>query len=266
MITAVEYIGGVGVGVTSPQIFRGDDGHVYIVKLQNNRLGTKVLVNEFLACRFSQILDLCFPEGGLINIEDVFIHKNKRLRAARVQSGWHFASRYLSGVEYVGRRNMAKAANKKQMAGVMLFDHMFHNVDRTWNRKNLLLRREASVYRLYAIDNSHLFRRGRWSEATLTNLVNKIGVNKRRSFGWLLKYYLAREDFSVYVDRVKGITDIELQRLVEDIPMEWLPDMTERAALLMFMQKRRDMVEQIVEPLYRLIPDVNRRTYTDKVE
>ena len=49
MLEAVEYIGRVGVGVTSPSLIKGDDGFTYVVKMQNNRLGTKVLVNEYIA-------------------------------------------------------------------------------------------------------------------------------------------------------------------------------------------------------------------------
>ncbi len=266
MLIAVEYLGDIGVGVTSPRLFRANDGNIYVVKLQNNRLGPKVLVNEYLACQFAKTLDLCFPEGGIIRLEAPFIEKNKRLKAARVKAGCHFASRYLSGSEYVGRRNLAKAANKSQMAGIMLFDHFFHNLDRTWNRKNLLLRREANAYRLYAIDNSHLFRRGRWSIASLNKLVDRGSINKRRAFGWLIKHYLKQEDFTVYIERIKGMTDKELRLMVAEIPVEWLPDQAERDALTDYLLKRRDRVDRIAEQIIQLIPDVNRTAYLDKHE
>ncbi|MEG6585214.1 HipA family kinase [Dendrosporobacter sp. 1207_IL3150] len=258
MLVAVEYLGDIGVGVTSPRLFRANDGYVYVVKFQNNRLGQKVLVNELLACRFSSLMDLCFPDGGIIQIEEPFIQKNKRLKAAKVKPGAHFASRFLNNSEYVGRRNLAKAANKSQMAGIILFDHIFHNVDRTWNRKNLLLRREANAYRLYAIDNSHLFRRGKWTIESLSKLADKIGVNKRRSFGWLLKYYLSKDDFAPYIAQIKAITNSQLSILVTEIPTEWLPEQSEREALFNFLVKRRDMIDKIADEIFKLIPNVNR--------
>lgn len=264
MLIAVEYLGEIGVGVTSPRLFRANDGNVYVVKLQNNRLGQKVLVNELLACQFAKLMDLCFPEGGIICLEAPFVEKNKRLRAARVKAGYHFASRYLSSTEYVGRRNLARAANKAQMAGIMLFDHFFHNVDRTWNRKNLLLRREASAYRLYAIDNSHLFRRGRWTVASLEKLVDRVGVNKKRAFGWLLKHYLTKDDFSGYLDKVKAITDKQLRSIVAEIPQEWLPEQPEREALLSYLIKRRDKIDQIAEQIFKLLPNVDRTAEINK--
>jgi len=264
MLTVVEYLGSVGVGVTAPQLFRANDGKVYVVKLQNNRLGCKVLVNELIACRFAELMDLCFPPGAIIQIDEIFIQKNRRLRAARIKPGRHFASRYLNAAEYVGRRNLTRAVNKSQMAGVMLFDHMFHNVDRTWNRKNLLLRREDTLYKLYAIDNSHLFRSGRWTLALLNKLAGKIGVNKRRSFGWLLKYYLSKNDFEPYIAQVKSITNSQLRQLVSEIPEEWLPEQAERDALLKYMITRRDKVDEIAGELIKLIPDVNRRSNINK--
>jgi hypothetical protein len=259
MLTAVTYLGAVGLGVTSPQLFRADDGEVYVVKLQNNRLGTKVLVNEFLASRFAIAMDLCFPPGGLISIDEQVIQKSRRLRAAGVKTSPHFASKYLSNTTYVVRRNLFKAVNKSQMAGVMLFDHMFHNVDRTWNRKNLLARREDNRYVLYAIDNSHLFRRGRWNVDALARLERKVSVNYRRAYGWLLKYYLTAEDFYPYMTKVRALTDEALSDIVLDIPLEWLPREEERQALLKFMIVRRDMVDEIARRLYALIPNVHWR-------
>ena len=43
MLTAVEYLGSVGLGVTVPRVFRADDGNIYVVKLQNNPMGTKAV-------------------------------------------------------------------------------------------------------------------------------------------------------------------------------------------------------------------------------
>lgn len=147
------------------------------------------------------------------------------------------------------------------MAGVMLFDHMFHNIDRTKNRKNLLVRLQDSAYVLYAIDNSHLFVRGRWNIKTLEKLAEKIVVNRRRAYGWLLTYFFTSGDFSPYAARVREIKKEDLVQLVESIPQEWLPKIEERDALFNYMLRRCQMVDQIVLRLCQSIPDVNRRTH-----
>ena len=33
MLTALEYLGSVGVGVTAPRVFRANDGKMYVVKV-----------------------------------------------------------------------------------------------------------------------------------------------------------------------------------------------------------------------------------------
>lgn len=261
MLTAVEYLGSVGVGVTVPRVFRADDGKKYVVKLQNNPMGTKVLVNEYIACWFGKRMNLCFPPSDLLEIEEQVLQKNRSLKAAKITSKIHFASQYVHSNKYVARNNLYKAVNKSAMAGVMLFDHMFHNIDRTKNRKNLLVSLQDSSYVLYAIDNSHLFVRGRWNSKTLEKLALKISVNRRRAYGWLLTYFFTSADFAPYTAKVKEITNEELAELVESIPQEWLPKIEEREALLTYMIKRCEMVGEITLRLCKSIPDVNRRTH-----
>jgi len=261
VLTAVEYLGSVGVGVTVPRVFRADDGNIYVVKLQSNPMGAKVLVNEYIACWFGERMELCFPPSDLIQIEEQVLKKNKSLRATGLRAKIHFASQYIPSNKYVVRTNLSKASNKSAMAGVMLFDHMFHNIDRTKNRKNLLVRLQDSAYVLYAIDNSHLFVRGRWNIKTLEKLAEKIVVNRRRAYGWLLTYFFTSGDFSPYAARVREIKKEDLVQLVESIPQEWLPKIEERDALFNYMLRRCQMVDQIVLRLCQSIPDVNRRTH-----
>ncbi|MDR1703027.1 MAG: hypothetical protein LBR56_09630 [Sporomusaceae bacterium] len=263
MFVAVDYLGPVGVGATTPQIFRAIDtrthgkAKIYIVKFSNNKLGAKVLVNELLALRFGEVLGLCFPPGGIIEIPRETIIKSRRLLSFRAMPGQHFASEFLRGAEYLGRHNIHLAVNKEQMAGVMLFDHMFYNLDRTWNRKNLIIRREREGFKIYAIDNSHLFRRGRWTSEWLEELEDGFNVNSRRSFGLLLKHYLYPDDFFWWADKIRAVSNRQIELLVDSIPAQWLPDKAERYSLKHFIFKRRDMADQIACRLVELIPDIH---------
>lgn len=249
MLKAVEYMGPVGIGATSPQLIRADDGKIYIVKLQNNRLGPKVLVNELLAAKYGEMLDLCFPPSFIISLDAGFIKKSRLLTIKNVKPGLHFACQYLKHTRYIDRQHLFRAANKEQLAGVMLFDHLFHNLDRTWNRKNLLIRHEPTGYKIYAIDNSHLFKRGVWSTKILDNLTKEIAVNRRRSYGLLLKYFFTRAHFDYYVQKIRQLTNEQLAVMVESIPHEWLPDDEERRSLIIYLIARRDMVDIIVEEI-----------------
>jgi hypothetical protein len=260
MLVATDYLGPVGLGATLPQLFRANDGKTYVVKLQNNRMGPRILANELLATKFGELLGLCFPSGGIIKLDERLINRQRRLLRAGVTPGRHFGCELLKRSQYVVRHNLYKAVNKAEMAGVMLFDHMFFNFDRTLNRKNLLLRKEIEGWKLYAIDNSHLFGRGRWTSELLEKLTPKIKLNHHRSYGILLKHFLKAENFAGYVEKIKQLTDSCLGEMIDDIPQEWLPHAGERQALKHFVFARRDMVSEIATCLCALIPDKHRGT------
>jgi hypothetical protein len=254
MLLAREHLGSTGLGVTSPQLFRADDGRVYVVKLQNNRLGPKVLANEFIGARLGEALGLCFPPAGVIKLDEELLRRSRRLAAHGVAPGRHFACRYLSGTEYLCRRNISRAVNRQEMAGVMLLDHLVHNMDRTYNRRNLLLRRETQGWRIYAIDNSHLFRRALWTEDMLARLAPRIRVNSHGVYGTLLRHYLQPADFTPYQATVEGWSEEFFAELVAAVPAEWLPHTAERQAVVKFLAARRDLAAEIVTCLTALIP------------
>lgn len=254
MLIAVEHLGSVGVGVTGPQFFRADDGKVYVVKLQNNRLGSKVLVNEFLAAKFGNIMNLCFPSSDIITINEQTLQQNQSLIALYVNPGRHFASQYLENTEYVKKNNLYDAVNIAEMAGIMLFDHMFHNTDRIKNSKNILLRQECAEYKIYAIDNSHLFRSGRWTLESLNSLGTRIKPYYRYTFGMLLRDCLSPQDFLPYLGKVAAIRNEDIEKIVEEIPNEWLPDKPERRGLAHHIKMRLDMAEGIWDILCGYIP------------
>ncbi len=254
MLIAAEYLGNVGVGVTAPQFFRADDGNIYIVKLQSNKLGLKVLVSEFLAARLGEFMGICFPPSDIIRIDEEMLQKDPLLIVLGVKAGRHFASQYMAGAEYVNKHNLSKAVNVGEMAGVMLFDHMFHNADRTYNRKNLIMRQEEAGYKIYAIDNSHLFRSGRWTIDSLKYLYDKLRVYYGQSFGTLLQECLTPQDFRPYLDKVANLTNEHIDNIVQEIPAEWLTDELERRELPHFIKKRRDMAEEVWNKLCNNIP------------
>lgn len=258
MLIAEEYLGPIGRGITVPQLFRTADGLIYVVKLQNNCLGKKVLANEYLAAQLGTIMGLCFPPGDMIMLSDKILQQGK-FRAAKFVPGPHFASLYLDKTAYAQRRTVCAAVNKQQMAGVILFDHMFHNIDRARNYRNLLVRREAEGFKIYAIDNSHLFLSGRWSADMVNKLAGEIYINHRRSYGILLKHFLSPQSFTPYVKAVREISDSKIETIINDIPAIWLNE-SARTVLLQFVKIRRDLVEKIAARLYALIPDKNRRT------
>ncbi|VBB06935.1 Hypothetical protein LUCI_2177 [Lucifera butyrica] len=255
MLIALKYLGKVGIGVTLPQFFRADDGKTYVVKMNYNKINSKVLANEFLATKFAEFMDLrCFPPYDMIEINEQLLQENKQLIELGVIAGHHFAYQFLDHTSYVSRHNLDKIVNTTEMAGVILFDHILQNSDRNSNKKNLLLRPEDAGYRIYAIDNSHLFGSGRWTLDSLTNLSTKIKIFSRFTYGRFLRNYLSPQDFIPYLEKVKVLSNETIDTFVREIPTEWLPNTEERKVLANHLKTRRDLVDKIYEKLCNHIP------------
>ena len=75
-----------------------------------------------------------------------------------------------------------------------------------------------------------------------------------RTFGLMLKDRLYANDFLPYLEKVKKLSDEEIDNIVREIPVEWLPDEEQRKALSGFIRTRRDLSEEIWEHLCRNIP------------
>ena len=257
MLLAINYLGPMGRGVTRPELFKADDNCPYVVKLENNRMGPQVLVNEYIAKEIGSKLKLCFPDSGLIYLsQEAKSNLESRLNK-KINRGPHFASRFISHSAFLTPGNITKAINRRDMAGVLFFDHLFHNVDRTHNRRNLLIRREEGGLRIYAIDHSHLFYRGRWDLSTLEHLAEIITVNSSRIYGLLLNRYLIPQDFAPYVTRFGELTDEAILQIIAAIPREWQVTNQQQAALVRYIIRRRQLADDIVAAISRLIPDKN---------
>ncbi len=265
MLKADMYMGRVGVGVTSPSLIKADDGYIYVVKMKNNRLGTKVLVNEYIAAWMGKKLNLPFPFSDCIELSDEFISQNRRLHI-KMKAGIHFASRYLKKTKYVHYYHMPYVINKPEFAGVILFDHFMLNEDRTLNGKNILISKVEAGYQMYAIDNSHLFGSGRWLTEKLPTLVHQFKLNKRRAFGSLLKHDLKKEDFTEYMNKIKLIKDEEIEEFICKIPEEWGMQEKDKAAIGHFIKCRRDIVEDITGKIIASIPNVHGSTEINELK
>ncbi len=253
-LTAISYLGSMQWGITSPRLVRANDGQLYVVKLCGNKMGVRALANEGLAAILGAKIGLCFPPSARIWLDKQLLQRNRSLQKAALVEGPHFACRYLSRTSYVSRFELDRAINRKEMAGVMLFDQLLHNTDRTNNRKNLLIRYEKEGHRIYAIDHSHLFRNGRWTPESLQLLAQDVSVSTRRVYGLLLKHYLQPSDFTYYGEMVKALTNEELAGVVGAIPELWLPDAGERQALIHHLCIRRNLVDDVIAAIVSIIP------------
>ncbi len=265
MLKAVEYKKSIGVGVTKPQLLRADDGRLYVVKFTSNRLGAKALANEFIGSRLGKKLELDFPPAETIELSEEALTKLPRLQKHGVPAGVHFAIRYLRHASYVQPWHIRQAVNRHAFAGVILFDHILQNEDRTLNGCNLLVRRETDGLRLYAIDNTHLFGSGCWRRENLYRYREVVHINQRRAYGMLLRHCLKAADFEPYIKRAQAISAEKINAMLDEMPSAWL-DAADKKAVGEYLLWRFSMTGQIYDALSRLLPDKHRRPHRHELK
>lgn len=248
MLTATEYLGNVGIGATGPDFFRADDGNIYVVKEFRNLVGKNVLINEMIAAGFGYKLKLPFPQSALIHLHHFSPERN-------TAESIGFASRYIADAVYATNENIAETANLSAMAGVLLFDHFFHNADRTNNRKNLLIAMHKKEKHIYAIDHSHLFRTGRWTPDTLQQISERICIYTNFLYGVLLRNYLTPADFQPYIQRIKAMSKADIDNIVNTVPTVWFEHSAEKAACILFIETRCRQIDAITDAIFSKIPN-----------
>src|SRR5580658_8885301 len=77
-VLAVQHIRRMRGGAQG-QLMLGADGHVYVVKFQNNPKHVRVLANEFLATRLAAAAGLTAPEVELIEVSSWLVENTSEL-------------------------------------------------------------------------------------------------------------------------------------------------------------------------------------------
>src|SRR5580692_262680 len=91
-------------GGAQGQMMLGADGHLYVVKFQNNPQHMRVLANEFLASRIATAVGLTVPEVVLVEVSSWLVENTPELEIdlgktqVRCQAGLQFGSRFVGGL------------------------------------------------------------------------------------------------------------------------------------------------------------------------
>jgi len=102
-VLAVQHIRRMRGGAQG-QLILGADGHVYVVKFQNNPQHMRVLANEFLASKLATAAGLTAPEVELVEVSKWLVENTPELEIdlgrtkVRCQAGLQFGSRFVGGL------------------------------------------------------------------------------------------------------------------------------------------------------------------------
>jgi len=242
-------------GGAQGQLMLGADGHIYVVKFQNNPQHMRVLANEFLASRLALAAGLTVPAVDLIEVSSWLVENTPQLEIdlgktrVRCQPGLQFGSRFAGGtmpgqvVDYLPEEQLAELKNLGEFAGILALDKWTANAN---GRQAVFTRRQRERrYRAVFIDYGYCFHAGEWKfdDIPLRGVYYRNDVY-REIAGW--------EAFEPWLTRMETMAADTVWAAAGEVPPEWYGgDLSEMEALVEKLLARRSKIRELIEDFGR---------------
>jgi hypothetical protein len=233
-------------GGAQGQLMLGADGHVYVVKFQNNPQHIRVLANEFLASRLAVAAGLTAPEVQLMEVSSWLVDNTPELEMdlgrtrEKCQAGLQFGSRFVGGlmpgqvVDFLPGEQLAEVRNLEEFAG------------NSNGRQAVFTRKQRERrYRAVFIDYGYCFHAGEWrfEDAPLRGVYYRNDVY-REIGGW--------ESFEPWLTRLETMPENTVWAASNEVPPEWYGgDLSEMEALVEKLLTRRNRIRELIEEFGR---------------
>jgi hypothetical protein len=246
-------------GGSQSSLIGASDGNFYVLKLANNPQGPNTLFNEAFGSLLSHHLGLPVPEWRPIQVSSSFIEVNPDLHFMLAEgtrapsTGLHFGSKFVIGskdaevYEIVPERWMQRVQNPHFFAGMLLLDIWTENVDR---RQALFIEGSAnrSLDAMF-FDHGHMFR-------------GPHGTKRLKSPHACLYYHrtIYRRAFEsgnveAWLHCIEGLSETELQAMIEGVPLEWRSGVLERDTIELLMRNQQTLRQRAKEVTEELLND-----------
>ena len=249
-VLAVQHIRRMRGGAQG-QLMLGADGHVYVVKFQNNPQHRRVLANEFLASRLALAAGLSVPDAVLMEVSSWLIENTTELEIdlgrtrVKCSAGLQFGSRFAGGtmpgqvVDYLPEEQLAELKNLGEFAGMLALDKWTGNAN---GRQAVFTRRQRERrYRAVFIDFGYCFHAGEWrfEDIPLRGVYPRNDVY-REVTGW--------ESFEPWLSRLETMAAETVWAAANEVPPEWYGgDLADMEALVGKLLARRARIRELIE-------------------
>ncbi len=229
----------------------GADGHIYVVKFQNNPQHRRVLANELLASRLAQAAGLTVPSADLMEVSSWLVDNTPELEIdlgrtrAKCQPGLQFGSRFAGGlmpgqvVDYLPEEQLLEVKNLGEFAGILALDKWTANAN---GRQAVFTRRQRERrYKAVFIDFGYCFHAGEWrfEDAPLRGVYYRNDVY-REITGW--------ESFEPWLTLLETMPAETVWAAAGEVPPEWYGgDMAEMEALIEKLLTRRSRIRELID-------------------
>ena len=243
-IKAVAHISQVRGG-SQARIMSGDDGKKYVVKFMGNPQCTRVLANDYLACRLARMIGLSVPEPVIILLDEKTTFEQQITftlagRPVAARPGLQFGSALVTRevLDWLPGTMLGRVRNLREFAGVLAFDKWTGNANgcQVVFHKNMRERKYTATF----IDFGYCFNAGEWSfpDAPLRGVYGLNDVYERIE-SW--------DDFAPWLERSERFPAKHLQCIADEIPREWYGERAKLQRLLDCLFQRRSIVRQLIE-------------------
>src|SRR5579875_1016312 len=227
------------------------DGHLYVVKFQNNPQHTRVLANEMLAARLARAAGLTVPETEIVEVSSWLIENTAELeidlgmKRERCRPGLQFGSRFAGGLmpgqvaDYLAEEQLLEVKNLDEFAGILALDKWTGNAN---GRQAVFAKKQRERrYRAVFIDFGYCFHAGEWrfEDAPLRGVYYRNDVY-REITGW--------DSFEPWLTRLETMSADIVWSAANEVPPEWYGgDLGEMEALVEKLLARRGRVRELIE-------------------
>lgn len=258
-VEATGHVRPMGVGFSVPQLLRADDGNDYVVKFRSNGQGLRVLPNELIAGGCGHALELPLPRIAIVNVSHQLLDATEELTPFRGTPGLQF------GCEFVPHGHsdpwpivLPKAENLGDLAGILVFDTWTNNKDRSWNRLNVHVIKDADGrYRVIIFDQGWVFGgTPNWSTESLKQQRDLVEPPFMAGcvYDCLRHHIRGEHPFDSWLLKVESLPPETIWQCIQEVPDEWGVDLDEREALADYLIHRRNLIRPIIMGLKRKFP------------
>ena len=229
---------------------RCSDGHLYVVKFQNNPQHLRVLANEMLVTRLAECLGLTVAKARVVEVSEWLIRHSPEMttqlagRDELCSAGLQFGSCHVLGpskgqvMDWLPGPHIERVQNVGAFAGMLALDKWACNADSRqvvfWKRPRQ--RRYTASY----IDHGGCFNEGAWTfpDSPL-----------RSAYPWNEVYEGVRgwESFEPWLSGIEQMDPSIIHACADEVPPEWYSgDSNALSKMLETLVDRRKRVRELI--------------------
>jgi hypothetical protein len=248
LLQAVQHIKRMRGGAQG-HLMRCADGHLYVVKFQNNPQHLRVLANELLATRLAERVGLPVPATEIVEVDEWLIGHTPELRLElpgkniACCAGLQFGSRYVCApneglvYDYLPETMLERVRNLNAFAGMLALDKWTCNA----NGRQAAFWKKGRERKFTAtfIDQGYCFNAGEWTfpDSPLRGVYGRNDVYSG-VVGW--------ESFEPWLSRIENFNEDSIAELAGMVPPEWYGEWDDLARLVDSLIQRRNRVRELI--------------------